>query len=61
VYSIELPNKELHEEVGYAEHATRCLETLKAYLADHRAGKGAGDRRRPKQAAPGNRRSVATQ
>jgi sugar phosphate isomerase/epimerase len=35
VYSIELPNKELHEELGYAEHATRCLETLKAYLAAH--------------------------
>lgn len=33
VYSIELPNKERHEEYGYAEHATRCLETLKAYLA----------------------------
>ena len=24
VYSIELPNKERHEEIGYAEHATRC-------------------------------------
>jgi sugar phosphate isomerase/epimerase len=35
VYSIELPNKALHEEFGYAEHATRCLETLKAYLAAH--------------------------
>lgn len=33
VYSIELPNKAAHEEMGYAEHATRCLETLKAYLA----------------------------
>ncbi|MFO1413150.1 MAG: sugar phosphate isomerase/epimerase [Burkholderiales bacterium] len=33
VYSIELPNKERHLELGYAEHATRCLETLKAYLA----------------------------
>jgi len=37
VYSIELPNKELHDEMGYAEHATRCLETLKAYLAAHPA------------------------
>jgi sugar phosphate isomerase/epimerase len=36
VYSIELPNKARHEELGYAEHATRCLETLKAYLAAHR-------------------------
>ena len=35
VYSIELPNKARHEELGYAEHATRCLETLKAYLAAH--------------------------
>jgi sugar phosphate isomerase/epimerase len=33
VYSIELPNKARHEELGYAEHAARCLETLKAYLA----------------------------
>jgi sugar phosphate isomerase/epimerase len=33
VYSIELPNKVCHEEFGYAEHAWRCLETLKAYLA----------------------------
>jgi hypothetical protein len=47
--------------MGYAEHAARCLETLKAYLADHPAVKGADDGRRPKQAAPGNRRSVATQ
>ena len=35
VYSIELPNKLRQEEMGYAEHATRCLETLKAYLAAH--------------------------
>jgi sugar phosphate isomerase/epimerase len=35
VYSIELPNKAYHEEMGYAEHATRCLETLKAYVAAH--------------------------
>jgi sugar phosphate isomerase/epimerase len=35
VYSIELPNKARHEEIGYAEHATRCLETLKVYLAAH--------------------------
>lgn len=35
VYSIELPNKDRHLEYGYAEHATRCLETLKAYLAKH--------------------------
>ncbi|MES2956995.1 MAG: sugar phosphate isomerase/epimerase [Pseudomonadota bacterium] len=35
VYSIELPNRAGHEELGYAEHATRCLETLKTYLAAH--------------------------
>ena len=35
VYSIEVPNRERHEELGYAEHATRCLETLKAYLIKH--------------------------
>lgn len=33
VYAIELPHKERHEEFGYAEHAARCLESLKAYLA----------------------------
>ena len=35
VYSIELPNKARHEELGYAEHAFRCLETLRTYLAAH--------------------------
>ena len=35
VYSIELPNRARHEEMGYAEHAFRCLETLKAYVAAH--------------------------
>lgn len=32
VYSIELPNKERVEELGHAEHAFRCLETLKEFL-----------------------------
>ena len=40
VYSIELPNKERHEEIGYAEHATRCLETLKG--VSRRASRGEG-------------------
>ncbi len=31
VYSIELPNLERVREMGYAEHAFRCLETAKAY------------------------------
>ncbi|MBV8752980.1 MAG: sugar phosphate isomerase/epimerase, partial [Hyphomicrobiales bacterium] len=35
VYSLEVPNRERQEELGYAEHATRCLETLKAYLSKH--------------------------
>ncbi len=38
VYSIELPNKARHEELGYAEHAFRCLETLKAYVAARATG-----------------------
>jgi hypothetical protein len=59
VYSIELPNKERHEEIGYAEHATRCLETLKAYLAEHRGEKAPRDRRRSGRAVPGNRRAAA--
>jgi sugar phosphate isomerase/epimerase len=32
-YSIELPHLERARELGYAEHAFRCLETAKAYLA----------------------------
>lgn len=35
VHSIELPHKARAEEFGYAEHAFRCLETLKDYLARH--------------------------
>jgi hypothetical protein len=61
VYSIELPNKERHEEIGYAEHATRCLETLKAYLALHPGEKAARDRPRSGRAAAANRRAVAAQ
>ena len=61
VYSIELPNKERHEEIGYAEHATRCLETLKAYLAEHPAGKGARDKPSSGRATAGSGRAVAAQ
>ena len=61
VYSIELPNKERHEEIGYAEHATRCLETLKAYLARHAPEKGAQPKRRSGRPTTGTRRSVAHQ
>ena len=57
MYSIELPNKERHEELGYAEHATRCLETLKDYLAAHATEGAAGDAGQP---ASGARRAAAT-
>jgi len=33
VYSIELPNLARVRELGYAEHAFRCLESAKAYAA----------------------------
>jgi sugar phosphate isomerase/epimerase len=59
VYSIELPNKERHEEIGYAEHATRCLETLKAYLAEHSGDRSVRDKRRSGRATSANRRTVA--
>ncbi len=39
VYSIELPNLARVKELGYAEHAFRCLETAKAYLAANRRAK----------------------
>jgi sugar phosphate isomerase/epimerase len=34
-YSIELPNIARAKELGYAEHAWRCLQTAKAYFAAH--------------------------
>ena len=34
-YSIELPHVVRAKEWGYTEHAFRCLETAKAYLAAH--------------------------
>jgi len=33
--SIELPHLERAKELGYAEHARRCLVTAKEYLAQH--------------------------
>ena len=33
VYSIELPNLARAREMGYAEHACRCLESARAYAA----------------------------
>lgn len=35
-YSIELPKKCVSDMYGYKEHAKRCLETSKAYLAANR-------------------------
>lgn len=37
-YSIELPNLERMREIGCAEHAHRCLEAAKKYLAAHPRG-----------------------
>lgn len=34
-YSIELPHLERARQLGYAEHARRCLQSAKAYLAAH--------------------------
>lgn len=34
-YSIELPHIDRAKELGYAEHATRCIESAKKYLAQH--------------------------
>lgn len=35
VYSIELPHLARARELGYAEHAFRCIESAKAYAAQH--------------------------
>lgn len=35
VYSIELPHLARARELGYAEHAFRCIESAKAYIARH--------------------------
>ena len=34
-YSIELPNLARVKELGYAEHARRCLQSAKDYLSSH--------------------------
>jgi sugar phosphate isomerase/epimerase len=34
-YSLEIPNLERVKEVGYAEHARRCLVSAKQYLGAH--------------------------
>jgi sugar phosphate isomerase/epimerase len=34
-YSLEIPNLARVKELGYAEHAWRCLETAKKYFSDH--------------------------
>ena len=37
VYSLEVPHLARVREMGYAEHAFRCLESAKAYRAGHAA------------------------
>ncbi len=39
VYSIELPNLARVREMGYAEHAFRCLETTRAYVKTNVCGR----------------------
>jgi sugar phosphate isomerase/epimerase len=34
-YSLEIPNLERVKELGFAEHARRCLESAKKYFAAH--------------------------
>lgn len=35
VYSLEIPHIERARELGYAEHAFRCLQAARAYMAAH--------------------------
>jgi sugar phosphate isomerase/epimerase len=51
VYSIELPHLARAREMGYAEHAFRCLESAKSYFAAHKVRTRASARSR--HAAPG--------
>lgn len=37
-YSIELPNLQRMKQIGFAEHAYRCIEAAKKYLAAHPRG-----------------------
>jgi sugar phosphate isomerase/epimerase len=46
VYSIELPHRARVQEIGYAEHAFRCLESAKAYFAAHKVRTKASARAR---------------
>jgi sugar phosphate isomerase/epimerase len=48
-YSIELPHIARVKELGYAEHAWRCIESAKAYLAEHPRSGGNTDRKRQAQ------------
>ena len=69
-YSIEIPHLERAKELGYAEHARRCLETAKTYFASHlraehtpsetRAvlGRKASGSTRPKKERPSHRQSI---
>ena len=41
VYSLEIPNRERVRELGYAEHAFRCLKMARRYFAAHLVEPGA--------------------
>ena len=38
-FSIELPNSKRVKDLGYEEHARRCIESAKQYLQDHSVAK----------------------
>ena len=51
-YSIELPHLARVKELGYAEHATRCIERAKTYLAEHPRSAKNSARKGPAQNTP---------
>jgi sugar phosphate isomerase/epimerase len=51
-YSIELPHIARAKELGYAEHAARCIESAKNYLAEHPRPAKASARKGRSQNAP---------
>jgi sugar phosphate isomerase/epimerase len=55
VYSIELPHLARVKEIGYAEHAFRCLESAKAYFAKTAKPRGPAYVGRGARGAPAKR------
>jgi sugar phosphate isomerase/epimerase len=51
-YSIELPHIARVKELGYAEHASRCIDSAKKYLAEHPQPAKTAARKRRRQNAP---------